>query len=240
MLAAVEDVHHRHRKPHCSRPAQVGVERQFRSHGRGPGHRHRNAKDCVGPQLALGRRPVEIDHQTVDFGLPRRVHANELRGDLLIHVGDGLEHSLAAVPLFVAVAQLEGFVLARGCPGGHRGRSRDPVVEGDMDPHSWVAPRVENLQSTHRSNLPSHGFIPFQLLEINGDRHPRTFQFRVVLDERREPVPVLLGVVDQCDKKAPRPCPQELAIRYQPLPGNTALAGVISRLPGGFGGPHPR
>ena len=80
VLAAVEDVHHRHRQPHRPRPAQVGVQRQFGGHRRGPGDRHRNAQDGVGPQLALGGRAVQVDHQAVDLGLPRRVHAQRASG----------------------------------------------------------------------------------------------------------------------------------------------------------------
>ena len=81
VLAAVEDVHHRHRQPHRPRAAEVGIQRQLGRGRRGPGHRHRNAEDRVGPELALDGRSVQVDHQAVDFGLPRRVHSQELGGD---------------------------------------------------------------------------------------------------------------------------------------------------------------
>ena len=156
VLAAVENVHHRHRQPHRPGPAQIGVERQVGRHRRRPGNRHRNAKDGVGPQLALGGRAVQVDHQAVDLGLLRRVETQELRGDGPVDVGHGLEHALAAVAFLVAVAEFQGFVLAGGGPRGHRGRGRNPVVQGDMDPHRRVAPRIENLQSAYRSNFRFH------------------------------------------------------------------------------------
>ena len=146
MFAAVEDVHHGHGQPHGPGAAQVGVQRQFGGRRRRPGDGHRHAQDRIGPQLALGGRAVQVDHQAVDLGLPRRVQPDELRGDGRVDVGHGLEHALAAVAFLVAVAEFEGLVFAGRRPRGHRGRGRDAIVQGDMHPYGGVAAGVEDFQ----------------------------------------------------------------------------------------------
>ena len=62
VLAAVEDVHHRHRQAGRADAAEIGVKRQSRRLGRGARDRHRDAEDGVGAELRLGLGAVERDH----------------------------------------------------------------------------------------------------------------------------------------------------------------------------------
>ena len=145
VLAAVEDVHHRHRQPSRPGATEVGVKRQARRHCGRPCHRHRDAQDGVGPERGLVRRAIQVDHQPVDLALSARVHADQFRCDPLVDIGAGLEHALAAIALLVAVAQLDRLVLAGGCTRRHRGGNGRTVVQGDMDPHCRIAAGIQDL-----------------------------------------------------------------------------------------------
>jgi hypothetical protein len=83
----------------------------------------------------------------VDRRLVERVRAggHELGGNALIHVLDRLEHALAEVALGLAVAQLEGLVLARRRPGGHGGTALGARIEQDVDLECGGAPGIEDF-----------------------------------------------------------------------------------------------
>jgi hypothetical protein len=90
VLAAVEDVHHRHRQHVRVGAADVAVERQAERVGGGLGDRQRDAEDGVGAELALVVGAVELDHRAVDLALVEASMPDERLGDLAVHVGDGL------------------------------------------------------------------------------------------------------------------------------------------------------
>ena len=131
VLAAVDDVHHRHRQPRSRRrrrdrrraAAAPTAPRRARPPSTRRGSRWRRAR--------LVRRAVERQHQPVDLGLARRVAADHRRRDLLDDVRDRLQHALAAVARLVAVAQLDRLVLAGRGAGRNRGGMRS-VVEADL------------------------------------------------------------------------------------------------------------
>ena len=62
--------------------------------------------------------------------------------DLLRDIFHGLGHAFAQVALFVAVAEFNGFVLARARAGRHRGPANRAAREGDVGFNSWVAAGV--------------------------------------------------------------------------------------------------
>src|SRR3989304_1457695 len=86
-------------------------------------HRQRYSKCGVGAQARLVGRAVQLDEGAVQGLLVVRAHACYGRRDDLVDVGDGLEHALAAVTLWVAVpggavAELQRLVDAGGRAGG--------------------------------------------------------------------------------------------------------------------------
>ena len=107
MLAAGEDVEHGDGQGARIDAAQVSVERHAEGERGRVGARERDAQDRVRPQLALVGRAVEVDEQGIDERLVGRVLAEELRSDHLDDVLDRLADALAAVPVLVAVAQLD-------------------------------------------------------------------------------------------------------------------------------------
>ena len=85
----------------------------------------------------------------VDVDLLEGVEADDLRRDDVVHVLHRLQHALAEEPGLVAVAQLQGLVLARGCARGHRGPAHGPVLQDDVDLDGRVSPRVEDFPRFH-------------------------------------------------------------------------------------------
>ena len=119
--------------------AQVAIERQVEALGRGAGDGHAGAQDGVGAQLGLVRGAVQRQHRLVDGDLVERVHAEQLFGDLVVDVLDGLQHALAAVAALVAVAQLKRLVHAGGCAGRHRRPPHHIVFQPDLHLNGGVA-----------------------------------------------------------------------------------------------------
>ncbi len=144
VLAAVHDVHHRHRQREGVDAADVLVERQLERGGGGVGGRQRDAEDRVGAELGLVRRAVELDEHAVDEALVGGVEPDDLLGDHVVHVVDGGAHALAEV-LTRVVAQLDRLVLAGGGAGGHVGATDRAGLELDLDLDRGVAAGVEDL-----------------------------------------------------------------------------------------------
>ena len=147
VLAAVEDVHHRHRQAHGADAAEIGVERQFRRCGRRARHRHRDAEDGVGARACPCSACRRASIISASISAWRAGSRPIKRGsDCLIDVGDGLEHALAAVARLVAVAKLHRLVLARRGAGRHGGGRDRSVVEAHANPDGRISPGIEDLE----------------------------------------------------------------------------------------------
>jgi len=127
---AGDHVDHRHRQdglgelarpdPLAPEPVQVDVELLAPRVRRGVGHRERDAEHRIGPQPALVRRAVQRDQPGVERHLIVQLHPQHRRRDLGRHVRDRLQHPPAAMPVRLAIAQLDRLV-----PPGARPRRDD-------------------------------------------------------------------------------------------------------------------
>jgi len=81
----------------------------------------------------------------IEEALIHGVEAFELGGEDGFDVFDGLEDAFAEVMAFVAVAELDGFVLAGGCAGGDGGAAEGAGFQDDVCFDGGVAARIENL-----------------------------------------------------------------------------------------------
>src|SRR5574340_491728 len=72
---------------------------------------------------------VEIDQYPIEAGLIPRVASDDRGGNALPDVGHGVLHALAAIPLFVAVAQLQGFMAPGGRSGGDGRAAQTSVAQ---------------------------------------------------------------------------------------------------------------
>jgi len=119
-----------------------GKAQRFRG---GTRHRERHTENGVGSELGLVGCAVELDHGLIDEALVDGVEVDDLGSDQFVHIGDGPVHTLAAVARVLAVAQLQGFVLARGRAGGNRRAPERAGVEADVDFDGRIAPGVHDL-----------------------------------------------------------------------------------------------
>ncbi len=149
MLAAVDDVHHRHRHGVLARRAvevgDVRVERQVLvlSSGLGGGEGH--GEDGVGAQLGLVLGAVQLDHRAVQRLLVGRVLAQQQIANRAVDVADRLQHALAHVTALVAIAQLQRLARTGGRTGRRTGAADDAVIEDNVRFHGGVATGVENF-----------------------------------------------------------------------------------------------
>ena len=149
MHTAVQDVHHGRRQKMRVRTAHVLVQRQLGSLRGGLGHGQRRAQDGVGAEGPLVLRAVGLDHGGIHHALILGLKADEHVGDLVVHMGHGIQRALAQITALVAVAQLHGLESARGSARGNRRAAEGAVFQHNFHFDGGVAARVENLAPVH-------------------------------------------------------------------------------------------
>src|SRR5690349_17663804 len=81
---------------------------------------------------------------------------------------DGFLHTLAAVPLLVAVAQLRGFMGSGGGARGHRGAAEGAVFQGHVHFDGGIAAGVENFAADDVDNGAHEGSLYWRMRAFNG------------------------------------------------------------------------
>jgi hypothetical protein len=109
---AVQNVHERNGQQRRLRATEISIERQTGIDRSGACAGHRHGQDGIGAQLRLGWRTVEGNHDLIDAGLIDGVQPEQCRRNRFGYVAHRFLHPFAEVAVFVAVTQLEGFVLA--------------------------------------------------------------------------------------------------------------------------------
>jgi len=66
MGAAIDHIHHRHRKPHRTRTAEVTIKRQTGLLGGSFGHGHGDCQHGIGPKPGFVLCAIQIDQGLVD------------------------------------------------------------------------------------------------------------------------------------------------------------------------------
>ena len=145
MLAAVDDVHHRHRHLHRPHAAEVAIERQAGFLGGSLGDRHRDGEDGVGAEAGLVVGAVEVDHGLVDERLFLRIEADDGFGNLGIDVLDRLHHALAEEAAGIAVAQFDRFARTGRSTGRHGGTAHDPAFQQHIGLDGGIAAGIKNF-----------------------------------------------------------------------------------------------
>ena len=164
---AIDDVHHRHRQNLRVGSAEVFVERHAELRGRGLGHRHRNTENRIRTKVLLGRAAIEREHRGIDRRLLGRTVTKERRSDLVVHVVDGLEHTLSKEALLVAVAKLNSFMLTGRCSRRNRRAADGTAVQLDIDFNSRIAARVDDFAAADFNNGGIVHGACFVCLEMN-------------------------------------------------------------------------
>ena len=149
MLAAIDDIHHRHgHRVHARSAIQVGdvcVQRHALglsgSLGSGQGY----GKDGVGAQGGFVLGTVEGNHRQVEGFLVSCIFTQQQVADRAIDVGHGLQHALAQVTALVAITQFQRFTRTGGGTGRRAGAAHDAAFENYIGFHSRVTTGIENL-----------------------------------------------------------------------------------------------
>ena len=81
----------------------------------------------------------------VETDLVARIATDERISDRAVHGGDGFLHAFAEETLLVAIAQFEGFVLARGGAGGDRRAAECAAFEEDVHFDSGIAAGINDF-----------------------------------------------------------------------------------------------
>jgi hypothetical protein len=149
VLAAVEDVEHRHGHGTGGEATQVAVEGHVEVAGGGVRGGQGHPQYGVSPQAALVGRAVERQQAPVERHLVAGVHANYLLGYRHVDVLHRLEHALAPVAPLVTVAQLYSLVCPCRGTRRHRRAPYSPTNQADLDLNSRVPPGIEYLVSSH-------------------------------------------------------------------------------------------
>ncbi len=152
VLAAVEDVHHRHGQHVGGGAAEVAVEREAALVRRRVGVGEGDGQDGVGAQPALVLRAVQLDHRAVHRTLVEGVLAGEAIGDLAVDVLHRLEDALTAVPA-LAVSELVGLVDAGAGARGHGRAAVGSRGEEDLRFEGRVTARVQDLASVNADDF---------------------------------------------------------------------------------------
>ena len=140
VLAAIDDIGHRHRDVVGDDAADVPVQGKLHGFRGRFGAGQRNAENRVGAEGALVFRPVQGDHPVVDLPLVEAVHPDDLRCDFVEDVADGLKNSLAEVSFLLAVPELQHFVFPGRCAGRYGCPSGDARKQGDFRLDGRIAP----------------------------------------------------------------------------------------------------
>ncbi len=121
MGAAVKNVHHRARQEIRGGiggiARKIFVERLLKRNPSGAGGGHGDGEDGVCAEAGLRGRTVKRNHFVIERALVRGIEAIDGFGDFIVGVGHGLKHAFAEIFRCIAVAELEGFVLAGGSAG---------------------------------------------------------------------------------------------------------------------------
>ena len=125
----------------------------MRASRRGAGYGHGDGEDGVGAELGFVLGAVDGDHGGVDQALVGGVHADEFGAEDGLDVFDGLEYALAEVVIFVAVAKLNGFVLAGGGAAGNGGAAYGSAVEDDVGFDGGITAGVQDFACVDRDDL---------------------------------------------------------------------------------------
>ncbi len=151
----VNDVHHGNRENISVGAAQVAVQGHAQLCGSSLGNGQGNAQDGVGAQLALGRRTVQFDHGFVDGALLRGIHADDFRSNHLVHVVNSFQDTLAAIALFVAVAELKSLVFTGGSAGRNGSNTNKTGIQGNFNFDGRISAGIQDFSTENLYDLHS-------------------------------------------------------------------------------------
>mmetsp|Transcript_18854 Transcript_18854/g.35786 ORF Transcript_18854/g.35786 Transcript_18854/m.35786 type:complete len:205 (-) Transcript_18854:97-711(-) len=115
--------------------------------GRGTrlGDGKRNSQDGIRSQLGLVGRTIQVDQFIINRLLFDGVHTDNGGSQNVLYVLDGIQDTLAKVPI-ATIAQFDGLISTRRGSTGYRGTERS-LLRRNFDFHGGIPTRIQNLTS---------------------------------------------------------------------------------------------
>ena len=93
------------------------------------------------------------------------LHADDLVGDLVVDIVNGLQHTLAEIAGLVAVPQFQCFALAGGCSGRDCGPSHAPSLKKNLDLQGRIPAGIEDFPGVNISDLTHYCPLVWRILK---------------------------------------------------------------------------
>ena len=153
MGAAVDDIHHRHRKCVGECAADITVKRQTGVFGSRFRNGQTHAKNSVGSKTGFVRRSVQINHRLVDQQLIVGIKTGQRFKNFGINGFNGFRHALTEIAALVTIAQLHGLVHTGRSAGRHGGPAKSAGFQNYIDLNGRVATGVDDFTSVNIDDL---------------------------------------------------------------------------------------
>ena len=164
VLAAVDDVHHRHRQGHRRSAAEIAIQRQAGLLGGSARTRHRHRQQRIGAEARLVLGTVELDHGLVDEGLIFDIQADDRFADFGVDVLDRFQYAFAEITRLVAVAQFNRLTAAGGGARWHGRTAQHARLQQHVGFNSGIAAGIQNFPGDDINNCAQFVFLKFIVL----------------------------------------------------------------------------
>ena len=152
VLAAIEDIHHRHRHTEFGAAIDVGdvlVQGNPARAGSRLGRRQGHGQNSIGAKFCLVIGAVGLDHAGIQLALVRGISAQQQVPDRSIDMPHGLQHTFTHIATAIAIAQFQRLTGAGGCTGGRAGLTDFTGGQGDFRHYRGIAPGIHDLKGLY-------------------------------------------------------------------------------------------
>jgi len=104
-------------------------------------------------ELALVFGAVQLDHLHVDANLVVGIHTDNLIGDHVVDVVDGLQNTFTQITLLVAITHFKGFTLAGRCAGRDRSATKGAGLEIYLHLQGGISAGIKDFSGIYIYNL---------------------------------------------------------------------------------------
>ena len=152
MLAAVQNIHHRHRHFLRINTADVTIQRYIKRICRCICAGERYAQYGICAESAFVRRAVERYHRLIYFHLLQCVHSRDFFGNNTVYVGNRFADPKAAVAC-ASVTQFHGLKRTRGRSGRNGRTAYKAAFCANLGFDGRISSRIQNFTSDNAFNF---------------------------------------------------------------------------------------
>ena len=157
MCTAVHDVHHWNRQGICVGTAQILIQRESTGLRGCLSYRQRNSEDGISTQTALVTGSVQSDHHFIDASLIGRFHTNQMKGNFLIYIFNGLQYAFAIITGCISISEFCCFKHTGGCAGWYIRSGKCPIFQYQIYFYCRISSGIQNFSCMYVRNK-CHGY----------------------------------------------------------------------------------